>query len=174
MRLIGALAATAMVCTATAARAQASKAFECALPYRATMESVAALTVTAQREDAGLGGLLGKGVIVDFAPGSTLIYGQVPSALKLTLREPGMLAEEGVHTISFEAFFAHDHAIDDALIASNDWSQCGKDLALCQRTNDPEGGPKLRYWRDQFWDDEDVEPLRLECEFKLREEDVAQ
>lgn len=175
MRLPGGVAVLVAASMSTSAIAQtATEAFECALPYRAAMEAVAALTVSNQREDNGLGGLLGKGAIVEFAPGSTLIHGQVPVSLTFTLREPGMLADENIYTALFEASFAHDHVIDDALIASNDWRYCGKDLALCQRTNDPEGGPTLRYYRDRVWDDGEDESLRLVCEYKLREEDFPQ
>jgi hypothetical protein len=174
MRIAGGITALAAASMSTSAVAQtAAQAFECALPYRAAMESMKTLTITDQRETLAFFSLVGPGIAVEFAPESTVIYGQTPTRLVLYMREPAEGVTDGVHDITFEATFAREHPIDDALIASNEWGFCAKGIPVCHRKANPEGGPELSYYRPQFWEDGN-DPLRLECEYEMREEDLEQ
>ena len=177
MRLSGGIAALAAASMGSAAVAQtAGEAVECTLPYAQAMQAMAALTVTGQSKDKGFAILLGPSETMEFAPGATRIHGQTPQKLTLTVRDPAPGDSDKVYTITFKAYFPHDRAIDNAIIASNTWhfGICGDGMPLCQRGDEPEGGAKLRYYRDYNWNDAEEADLSLECEYKLRGEDIAQ
>lgn len=169
MRAAGAIAALAAAGMGSAAVAQtAGQAIECSMAYRAAMETFAPLTVLDQSEGIALPPVLGASTRVTFAPGNTLVFGQVPSELKLIMYEPGSPRDK-VYTVSFQATFPNDSVIDNAIKASQKWhlDACGKDIPLCQRAGEPKEGPKLRYYRN-----DEGKPLELNCEYKLTEEDL--
>lgn len=90
MRLIGALGAIVMAGTATATVAQsASQAFECALPYREAMESLASLEVTGQEKSPGSDLLMQRpSETIKFSTDSLSVFGVKPTSVSLVAAEP--------------------------------------------------------------------------------------
>jgi len=144
MRLTGALTAIAVVCTSTAAAQSANQAFECALPYRATMETLATLTVTGQSSAAGLS-ILGQGPseTIEFAPGPTRVFGHAPVKLSLITREPARNARTKTYEVTFETIFPHEAAIDEAIRAANTWHLGICAGTLCIRARDTRRGTSV-------------------------------
>jgi hypothetical protein len=162
--------------TASAAQAQdASKAFECNLPYRDTMMAMASLEVVRQGQVKGFIGLHGDGDMIEFAPGNTLIYGIKPKNLSLQILPPHPTVDIGQdYEVVFSAKFARTDANDEAIKKSVKWhfGQCTV-LENCYRAAEaePEGGGKLTYKRlpsAGLLADHDPE---LECKFKFTEKE---
>ncbi|KPL67540.1 hypothetical protein SZ64_05105 [Erythrobacter sp. SG61-1L] len=161
----------AAVASATSANAQtAGQAFECALPYQATMNAAGKLEVLRQSSSPGMALLSGPSNTVEFAVGETKVFGAVPTSLTFKLQEPRQNAPRKTYTATVNAYFPDDAATDQAIIAANSWhlGLCGPGLSLCIRAKDaaPDGAGELRYHRQKgtpFW---------LECVFEFSEEEI--
>jgi hypothetical protein len=147
----GALASLSVAATAQAQ--DASKAFQCDLPYRDTMMAMGSLEVLSQTPVKPFPGLHGDGELIDFATAGTLVYGQTPKQLTLEFLQPHSGQPRKKFTVSFSAKFAPSTATDEAIQQQVEWHiQCGA-LTFCIRSSAtrPEGGGRMEYRRkDEF------------------------
>lgn len=143
----------------------ASEAFECKLPYRATTEAAAKHTVIKERAPFDM--VFAKSTTVDLAPGATRVFGQAPTALHVTIIEPGISSTDKSVKMVFAATFTRSDAADQALLAAEKWkAPCYGAIPICRREANPPNSGRLSLSRD------DSDKLKLECEFKITESDL--
>lgn len=139
-------------------------AFECKLPYRATMEAASKLKVTEQGKPTNM--VIATMTMVSFDPGANRIFGQTPKSVFLMMSEPTSLSRDKQVSMTFTAKFARTPAVEKALIGAVKWKNaCGPGIGICHRESDPSAG-KLHIRLD------DKQEIGMHCEFRPTEADL--
>lgn len=144
----------------------AAEAFECKLPYRATMENAAKLKVL--REGKPMNMVISTMTIIELDPGATRIYGLTPDRTSILMSEPSESSANKAVSMNFQSYFAHTPTMESALLAAVKWKQpCRGVIGFCRRDGDAPGIGTLMV---RF----DSDKIMLECEFKVNDRDVQQ
>lgn len=165
-RLLGLIAMSVLVTGATAPTA--SQAFQCDLPYRASMESLASLKVLKQEAAPSYMALaFGPHTIITLAPGDTRVFSVAPTALKVRLFEPKPSDPERKIKVYFVSTFANTPGNDQAITGANTWhfNVC-TGLRTCIREADPAKPAMLEYVHAPDGD------LEITCRFEFREDEL--
>ncbi|MBX3564898.1 MAG: hypothetical protein KF730_10020 [Sphingomonas sp.] len=166
MSLRGAITAVTLIGLPLPAIAQtAADALECKLPYRATMENAAKLKLVREGKPTNM--VIATMTILELDPGTTRVYGLVPTRVSILMSEPIPGGADKPVSINFQSYFARTPANDKALLATVKWKQpCAWGSGLCYRETDPAGAGRLSIRADNR------EHYLVECEFKVREQDL--
>jgi hypothetical protein len=152
-----------MTTSVTAAAPTATDAFACNLPYKASMEALAAVKVKEQKAGRSLLTFTPM-TMISFEPGATRLFGVVPSALSVELTEPKASDPKSKLRAVFLASLPKSPTLDTAITKSTVWHNgwCNN-LNLCIRAESEEAAKRL----GDFEFRRETSALTLTCRFEL-------
>lgn len=164
--LVGGCAA--MLLATTAQAQNAAKAFECNMPYRDAVTSLAGLEVASQTPIDAIPALHGAGDLITFKTASASVYGVQPQSLSLRLLSPGTLKMSQKYVFEFKAVFLNEPATDEAIQKAAQWHLgCGAaPYCIRSQTGTPPGAGRLEY-RHEY----DVRDATLQCIYEFTPEE---
>ena len=156
-----------MSVTVPVAAQTAAEAFECKLPYKAAMQSMASLTVLRQKVGSPATSFMGELSSVEFVPGSIKVLGAVPSKLILSLLGPTTKPGDKRFSATIAAYFPRNASNETTLNAAG-WTRACKDgVPACGRDGvTPKAMGTIFYMRD------DPKELSIKCEYNLTTDDL--
>lgn len=123
------IAAIAISAAAIAAPAgKPSDAFECKLPYRASVEATAKLKIAKQTSEPATP-INGVKTTIELVPGETRIFGQKPLQLSMQIKKAKISGQQNV--VEFVATFPRSPQVDTALVTTAKLSTCPEALKTC-------------------------------------------
>ena len=161
-----ALAAAAGV-TVPAAAQTAADAFECKLPYKAAMQSMASLTVLRQKAGSPATSFMGELSSVEFVPASIKVLGAVPSKLIVSILSPTTKPGDKRFSATIAAYFPRNASNETTLNAAGWTRACKEGVPVCGRDGVAQKAMgSITYMRD------DPKELSITCSYNLTTDDL--
>lgn len=163
---IGAAVIAALLTTAATPAATPSEAYACKLPYKAAMQSLAALKVLEQKRATNFALLLPM-TVVTFEPKPVRLFGSEPIALSVELTEPKASDPTGKLRAEFIALLPRSQTVDEAITTGHKWhlNAC-RHLNLCIQADDPARAGTLELHRHN------PSHLKLICRYEMTMKEI--
>lgn len=167
-RLFAAVSLAAAAGVTVPATAQtAAEAFECKLPYKAAMQSMASLTVLRQKAGSPATSFMGELSSVEFVAAGTKVLGAAPSRLIVSILSPTTKPGDKRFSATFAAYFPRNVGNETALNAAGWTSACKEGVPVCGRDGvAPKAMGSITYMRD------DPKELGIRCSYNLTTDDL--